>query len=313
MAPASGTVIEARGVTKRYGATTVLDGLDFSVGPGITALLGANGAGKTTFIRLALGLLQADEGTLTVAGIDPRRDGPRARERIGYAPEHHDLPLDLSAVDFVRHLAEMHGIPAREATNRASDLLWLVGLGEERLRPIGTFSTGQRQRVKLAAAVAHDPLLVLLDEPTDGLDPNQRDAMLALIRRVGTEFGMTVLLSSHLLEEVERICDQVVILSGGKAAAVGTLDELRGRQGGLVVELDDGPDIIAQVTAALRALGMAVEPYERALLVSGTSGQADGFVALAVRDALADAGASLRRLQARRTTLEDVFLTVGGR
>ena len=143
------------------------------------------------------------------------------RARVGYAPEHHELPADMSAYDLVRHLAEVHGLPRKEAIGRAADVLWQVGLGEERLRPVGTMSTGQRQRVKLAAAIAHDPRLVLLDEPTDGLDPTQRDAMLALIRRIGSEFGMDIVLSSHLLEEVERTCDRAVILVGGEVAALG--------------------------------------------------------------------------------------------
>ena len=142
----------------------------------------------------------------------------------------------------MRHLAEVHGLPRREATARASDALWQVGLGEERFRPLGTMSTGQRQRVKLAQAIAHDPALVLLDEPTDGLDPVQRDEMLELIRRIGTEFGIDVLLSSHLLDEVERICDAAVILGDGGVVAAGTLDELarRGPTASLV-EVDERP------------------------------------------------------------------------
>ena len=131
----------------------------------------------------------------------------------------------------------MHGLPSRAATNRASDALWEVGLGEERFRPVGTMSTGQRQRVKLAQAIAHDPELVLLDEPTDGLDPVQRDDMLALIRRIGTEFGIHVLVSSHLLEEVERICDSAVILREGQVVASGPIRELTCQGRGLVVEV----------------------------------------------------------------------------
>jgi ABC-2 type transport system ATP-binding protein len=210
----SATVITARGVVKRYGRTVALAGLDAEIGPGITGLLGSNGAGKTTFLSLVLGLRSREGGDLVVLGEDPAAAGIDVRARIGYAPEHHDLPAELAAADFVRHLAEMHLLPGRAAVQRANDALWLVGLGEERFRPVGTMSTGQRQRVKLAAAIAHDPALVLLDEPTDGLDPVQRTEMLDLVRRIGSEFGMHILISSHHLEEVERICDAVVIVEG---------------------------------------------------------------------------------------------------
>ena len=125
-------------------------------------------------------------------GHDPRTSGHEVRGRIGYSPEHHNLPPDLPATDFVQHIAEVHGMPRTDAVGRASDALWFVGMGEERIRPLGTLSTGQRQRVKLAMAIAHDPELVLLDEPTDGLDPTQRETMLDLIRRLSSDFGMNV-------------------------------------------------------------------------------------------------------------------------
>jgi ABC-2 type transport system ATP-binding protein len=185
----TGAVIVAENVVKRWGSTTALSGASLTVHPGVTGLLGANGAGKTTFIGMVLGLHRPDAGRLQVLGLDPGVAGPEVRARLGYAPEHHSLPPDISANDLVRHIAEVHGLPHREATSRSSDALWMVGLGEERFRPVGTMSTGQRQRVKLAQAIAHDPQLVLLDEPTDGLDPVQRDDMLSLIRRIGTEFG----------------------------------------------------------------------------------------------------------------------------
>ena len=182
-------------------------------------------------------------------GKDPAVAGIETRIRIGYAPEHHDLPSELTASDLVRHLAEMHLLPSRAAMQRANDALWLVGLGEERFRPVTTMSTGERQRVKLAAAIAHDPELVLLDEPTDGLDPVQRGEMLDLIRRIGTEFGMHIVVSSHHLEEVERICDAVVIVEGGTVVREGRLDELRRGPEGLVVEVDDKAEELAALLA----------------------------------------------------------------
>ena len=293
-------VISARGVQKSYGSNHVLQGLDCDVGRGVTGLLGPNGAGKSTFMGLILGLRPRQGGDLNVLGVDPEQSGPELRARLGYAPEHHDLPGDVQAADLVRHIAQLHGLPRRAATERSSDALWQVGLGEERFRPIGTMSTGQRQRVKMAQALAHDPDLLLLDEPTDGLDPVQRDDMLALIRRVGSEFGIDILLSSHLLEEVERVCDSVVILANGRVGHSGPLQDLGSAASGLKVELDSDPNPLA---AALVARGAAATVDGHSLIVSGVDSASD-----LVRDLVADLGLGLRRLEPRRTTLEDVFI-----
>jgi ABC-2 type transport system ATP-binding protein len=192
-------------------------------------------------------------------------------------------------------------LPRRAAVQRANDALWLVGLGEERFRPVGTMSTGQRQRVKLASAIAHDPELVLLDEPTDGLDPMQRTEMLALIRRIGAEFGMNIVVSSHHLAEVERICDAVVIVEGGEVVHAGRLADLRrGSREGLVVEVDERMDELASI---LSARGFDVTLDGGFLLLGDADELAD-----AVRDAVADLGVGLRRLEPRARTLEDVYL-----
>jgi ABC-2 type transport system ATP-binding protein len=302
--PQATSVISARRVVKRYGRTVALAGVDVDIGTGITGLLGSNGAGKTTFISLVLGLRSRDDGQLSVLGGDPSMAGIDIRARIGYAPEHHDLPAELSATDLVRHLAEMHLVPHRAAVQRANDALWLVGLGEERFRPVGTMSTGQRQRVKLASAIAHDPELVLLDEPTDGLDPMQRTEMLDLIRRIGTEFSMHIVVSSHHLEEVERICDAVVIVEAGEVVRAGTLEDLRRGPEGLVVEVDERIDELA---ALLRASGFEVTLDGVLLLLGDGDGIHD-----AVRDAVAELGIGLRRLEPRGRTLEDVYLGAGG-
>jgi len=296
-------VVSARGVVKRYGRTVALAGLDAEIGTGITGLLGSNGAGKTTFLSLVLGLRARDEGDLIVLGEDPAAAGIDVRARIGYAPEHHDLPAELAAADLVRHLAELHLLPPRAAVQRANDALWLVGLGEERFRQVGSMSTGQRQRVKLAAAIAHDPELVLLDEPTDGLDPMQRTEMLDLIRRIGSEFGMHIVISSHHLEEVERICDAVVIVEGGVVVHAGTLADLRRGPKGLVVDVDERADELA---ALLIDRGFAVTVEAGLLLLAGAPGEHD-----AVRDAVAELGVGLRRLAPRGRTLEDVYLGTG--
>jgi ABC-2 type transport system ATP-binding protein len=297
-------VITGRGLTKNWGATSVHRGLDFTVGRGVTGLLGANGSGKTTLLGMLLGLHHPDSGELRVLGLDPATAGPEVRARIGYSPEHHTLPSDVRAHDLVRHIAEVHGLPRRDATNRASDALWAVGLGEERYRPIGTMSTGQRQRVKLAQAIAHDPRLVLLDEPTDGLDPVQRDQMLSLIRRCGTEFGIDILLSSHLLDEVQRVCDAVVIISEGLVVANDTIEVLRGAGGGLLVDIDSAnPAVVAD---ALRQRGLEITLDGPQIIVT----RDDDAALDLVRDVLVDLGAGVRRLEPRRRSLEDVFFTM---
>jgi ABC-2 type transport system ATP-binding protein len=303
-------VLEARGVAKRWGATLALADVSFTVGRGVTGLLGANGAGKTTLLGMMLGLHRPDDGALRVLGLDPADAGPEVRAQVGYSPEHHNVPPDMRAHDFVRHLAEVHGLPKREATSRAAEALWLVGLGEERFRPLGTMSTGQRQRVKLAQAIAHDPRLVLLDEPTDGLDPVQRDEMLALIRRIGTEFGIDVVLSSHLLDEVERVCDHAVILHEGIVVTHGAIaDLLRGAEG-LVVEVDDDP---APVAAALSARGVQVTGDGHTLhLSAGGSAEQNGDLLAIATAVLADGQVAVRKLHAERRSLHDVFIGVTG-
>jgi ABC-2 type transport system ATP-binding protein len=220
------SVVSARGVVKRYGSTVALAGLDADIGPGITGLLGSNGAGKTTFISLILGLRSRDAGELTVLGHDPATAGIEVRSRMGYAPEHHDLPAELAATDLVRHLSEMHLLAQRAAVQRANDALWLVGLGEERFRPVGTMSTGQRQRVKLASAIAHDPEVVLLDEPFNGMDPRQRLHLMDLLHSAAGS-GRTILFSSHILEEVERLSGTIQVMVSGRLAASGDFRAIR--------------------------------------------------------------------------------------
>lgn len=293
----------------QFGSHRALDSLDVAVEHGITGLVGANGAGKTTFMSVLLGLRIPTSGTTEVLGMNPVDRGAELRSLVGYGPERNVFPDEMPASDFVKHLAEVRGMPRTEARGRASDALWLVGLGEERFRPLGTMSTGQRQRVKLAQALAADPSLVLLDEPTDGLDPVQRDEMLALIRQISTEYGIDVLLSSHLLEEVERICDHVVALDAGRLVASGRLDELVGQDDGVVVELveiADAPDAFERVVEALTAAGAEVRRDASVTRIEVFGDDAD-IVADQVRDAVAAAGARVGRIIRRRRRLEDLF------
>ena len=303
-------VLTTSGLTMQFGSQRALDSVSIEVPNGVTGLVGANGAGKTTLMSIALGLRGQTAGEVSVLGLDPARDARELRARVGYGPERNVLPEDMPAFDFVKHLAEVRGMPRSEARGRASDVLWLVGLGEERFRPIGTMSTGQRQRVKLAQAIAADPSLVLLDEPTDGLDPVQRDEMLALIKQISRDYEIDVLLSSHLLEEVERICDSIVALDAGQLVVQGPLDSLVGDTQTIVVELveiDDRPGSVDGVEARLAGVGLDVRRDLSRLRVTGD----DRRVTLdAIRDAVAAEQARLRRLEVGRRSLEDLFTEV---
>lgn len=303
-------LISVSNLTMQFGTERALDDLELDIHSGVTGLVGANGAGKTTFMSLALGLRSPTKGSMRVLDLDPIRDGSKLRSLVSYGPERNIFPDEMPAVDFVKHLAEVRGMPRKEAKNRASDALWLVGLGEERFRPLGTMSTGQRQRVKLAQAISADPKLVLLDEPTDGLDPLARDEVLTLIRQVSAEYGIHVLLSSHLLEEVERICDNIVILDSGQLIAAGQLESLTGQSAGLEIEFvktEDRPEAIDAVETTLTNAGLTVIRESESPVLRIPDGVDETLSAL-VRDTIADSGARIKRLQHRRQSLEDLIL-----
>jgi ABC-2 type transport system ATP-binding protein len=298
-------VIAAGKLTKRYQASVLaLDELTVAVPTGITALVGANGAGKSTLIKILLGLLPATSGTAKVLGYDCATQGSQIRAHTGYMPEHDCLPPDVTATEFVTHLGRMSGLPATAAKERAADSLRHVGLYEERYRQIGTYSTGMKQRVKLAQTLVGDPRLLLLDEPTNGLDPAGRSAMLELIARIGTEFGISILVASHLLGEVEQICDHLVALDGGRLLRADTISSFTRSSEFLLVEVDEGKDLLL---AELTSRGLEPVAYQRGLLVQ-MEGEASFDV---VRDAVADLGLPLNRLEQRRHRLEELFSDIG--
>ena len=288
-------------VQRKFGNVLALSDVTFELQKGVTGLLGANGAGKTTLISLFLGVLRPDGGKLEVLGMDPLKAGYRLRQRIGYAPEDDRFPPDVKASELVRHFAEMRGIPHRAAVVRASEVLFEVGLGEERFRPIGTMSTGQRQRVKLAQALVHDPELVLLDEPTNGLDPIQRDDMLALVRRIGTDLGFTVLISSHLLGEVEQVSDYIVMLEGGKVARSGSVKSLLGGDTPMVVEVVTGAQRLADFLSA-KGFAATAKDDLRLSVPASAEGVQDAVVAGVVELDL-----EMRRMERGAATLGELF------
>jgi len=294
-------LIALHGLTKRYpGGVMALDGLTLELEPGIIGLVGANGAGKSTLLKILLGLLEPTSGSAEVLGIDVRGRGTTVRPHLGYMPESDCLPLDTSATDFVSHMARMSGLPGSAARERTAEVLRHVGLYEERYRAIGGYSTGMKQRVKLAQALVHDPRLLLLDEPTNGLDPAGRDEMLGLVRRTGTEFGIAVIVASHLLGEIERVCDFLVAIDAGHLLRAAPLGSFTERTGYLAVEVEEGA---AALVDALAAKGLQPAVDGRTVVVPIEDDRPYDLV----RDALADLGLPLVRLEQRRRGLEDLF------
>jgi ABC-2 type transport system ATP-binding protein len=297
-------VIETAGLTKAYPGVTALDRLELTIGEGVTGLVGANGAGKSTLIKILLGLVPATSGSASVLGYDVATDGGQIRGLVGYMPEHDCLPADVSASDLVVHLGQMSGLPYAAARERTSDVLRHVGLAEERYRPIGGYSTGMKQRVKLAQALVHDPRLVLLDEPTNGLDPSARDDMLALVRRIGSEFGIAVLVTSHLLGELERVSDHVVVLDAGRLLRSSATTEFLHATGSLIVEVQGRPDADRLLGQALVDAGLVARPAGGTMVEVEVR---DDTTPDVVRDVVVDLGLGLVRMQERHHRIEDVF------
>lgn len=281
--------------------TVALDDLTLEVPRGAIGLVGANGAGKTTLLRLALGLLHPTAGSLEVVGRSPADDPIGVRARLGFMPEHDCLPPDQTAADAVATFGELAGLPPRAARQRAAEVLDLVGLDEARYRPIGGFSTGMRQRAKLAQALVADPELVLLDEPTAGLDPLGREEMLALVARLAG-FGISLVVATHLLDDVQRVCDHVVMLDGGRLLHAGATEALLQRTGSVRVELADGGRRLAEVLAAR---GVPVGSADDTVVDVAVD---DPATLELVRDAVDDLGLALYAMSGRRHSLDELFL-----
>ncbi len=293
-------MLEVDGLHFSYGDFHALKGLDLDVPQGRIGLVGANGAGKTTLVRVLLGLARASAGTVRVLGHDVAAEPDLVQARVGFMPEGNCLPLEETAAKFVAYAGELGGLPPGVARQRAADTLTIVGLDEERFRPIGTFSTGMTQRTKLAQAIVHSPELVFLDEPTSGLDPNGRADMLALIKRLG-DFGISVVFSTHVLTDIEATCDWVIMMDQGRILRSGPLDAVRSGHRVIAEFLD----LADPAVSSLQAQGFEVEVDGRHVAIESTS---DGDAFQAIMVAAAEYGLGIRSLSADRRTLEQLFL-----
>jgi ABC-2 type transport system ATP-binding protein len=294
------SIFSTRALSKRYGAVDALDQLTIEVEPGIVGLVGANGAGKSTLIKILLGLIEPTAGEASVLGFDTATRGPDLRQHVGYMPEHDCLPLDMNATEFVAHMAQISGLPRAASRERAAEVLRHAGLFEERYRAMAGYSTGMKQRAKLAQALVHDPQLIFLDEPTNGLDPAGRDEMLDLIDRTGRGLGISIVMATHLLGEIERVCDQLIVIDAGRLLHHGSLTEFTAATKTLVVEVVADARLLADHLAA-RGVTTAVDGQHVLVTVEGPP----PFDL--IRDSVVDLGLGLIRIQHRRHTLEDLF------
>jgi ABC-2 type transport system ATP-binding protein len=299
---ASAPVVQLEGVSVAYGTSWALRDVNASFPPGAVGLLGPNGAGKSTLIKALLGFVVPARGRMRVLGLDVARAALGIRARIGYMPENDAHIPGMNAVTFVAYCGRLSGLPPTDAMQRAHEVLYYVGLGEARYRNLETYSTGMKQRIKLAQALVHDPDLLFLDEPTNGMDPKGRDEMLGLIRDLAYQKGVNLILSSHLLPDVEYTCDHIVVLDHGAVAAHGPVETLKG-SGGQVFELRVKGDQESFVHV-LRAAGMECHATDEDVMrVFVPSGQgAEAIFQLAARQ-----GLQVRHLRASVPTLEDVF------
>ena len=300
-------LIEIKNVSLFFGTTAALDNLSLEVQGGAVGLLGPNGAGKSTLLKTLLGFLKPNQGTATVFGLDVQTNPLEIRKQIGYMPEDECLIPGMNAVQLVSYAGELCGMPRRDALQRAHEVLYYVGLDEERYRTVDGYATGMKQRVKLAQALVHDPKLLLLDEPTNGMDTSGREEMLELVKDIAADKNINVILSSHLLPDVEFACQEIIALSHGSIAVQGQIEALKGNKG-QSFDLKIVGDSAAYI-AALEHHNYQVElhPDKRLRVRSGNQEQTDTtfFFKLAY-----DTGVQLRQLRGVKHSLEDIFAEV---
>ena len=305
------TAVQLDGVTVIYGRNQALKNVSARFARGAVGLLGPNGAGKSTMLKALLGFVKPDTGRMTVLGLDVAERPLEIRARIGYMPESDAHIPGMNAVSFVAYCGQLAGLPAVDAMQRAHEVLYYVGLGEARYRNIETYSTGMKQRIKLAQALVHDPDLLFLDEPTNGMDPKGRDEMLELVRDLGHNKNVSLILSSHLLPDVEYTCDHVIVMDKGEVAAQGPIQELKG-PAGRVFELRVKGDLPAFIEV-LRRAGMETHSTDEDVMrvfvpaSSGAGNDQQAIFALAAQHRV-----QVRHLRPSVPTLEDVFAKAVG-
>lgn len=305
----TGPVVAADHLSVRYGKNFALNDVSAVFPPGAVGLLGPNGAGKSTLLKSLLGFLKPEKGSMKVLGLDVAASPLEIRERIGYMPESDSHIPGMNAVTFVAYCGQLSGLPAVDAMQRAHEVLYYVGLGEARYRNLETYSTGMKQRIKLAQAIVHDPDLLFLDEPTNGMDPKGRDEMLELIHDLGHNKNVNLILSSHLLPDVEYTCDHVVVMDKGTVATYGPIDALKGTAGRVYEMRVKGDQ--SQFIEVLKAAGYEVhdtdEDVMRVFVPGATEDGTRALFALAARERM-----QVRHLRPSIPTLEDVFARAVG-
>src|SRR5215204_4595495 len=302
-------VVHLDAVTVVYGSNRALKGVSAKFAPGAVGLLGPNGAGKSTMLKALLGFVKPNEGRMTVLGMDVAQHPLEIRARIGYMPESDAHIPGMNAVSFVAYCGQLAGLPAVDAMQRAHEVLYYVGLGEARYRNIETYSTGMKQRIKLAQALVHDPDLLFLDEPTNGMDPKGRDEMLELIRDLGHNKNVNLILSSHLLPDVEYTCDHVVVVDKGTVATAGPIEALKGTRGRVYEMRVKGDQ--QRFIEVLKTAGYEVKDTDddvlRVFIPGATDDSTKVLFTLAARERL-----QVRHLRPSIPTLEDVFAKAVG-
>jgi ABC-2 type transport system ATP-binding protein len=301
---ADSSLILLENIVKNYKVMRALDGVDLKINPGVTGLLGPNGAGKSTLIKLLLGLVKLTSGTGTVLGYKLGAHGRKIRNKVGYMPEDDCYIPGMSGVEVVQFAACLSGIPTTEALRRAHEILDFCGMKQERYREIDTYSTGMRQKIKFAAAIVHDPEFLILDEPTSGLDPEERDALLTRIRLLWTQASKSVLISTHILPDVQAICDEVVIISNGQVRLSDRLENLSRTQApSFTIQILSDP---VAFETSLRDLGLSPTVGERGefLIESATPNLQDK-----IWQAARLSQTTIQTMTPARNSLEEIFMS----
>ena len=294
-------IIGTDNLSKYYDHIPAIRELSIKIEEGATGLLGPNGAGKSTLIRVLLGLLQPSSGDGTVLKFDIKKEGVKIREKIGYMPEHDCLIGNMTAVAFVTYMGVIRGLPKDDALQRAHETLYYAGIGEERYRKIKEYSSGMKQRVKLAQALVHDPEILFLDEPTDGMDPFGRDEMLAIIKDISKK-GKNVLLSSHILPDVEEVCDKVILINKGELVVEGSISELLENKNILEVRVKKDPEIL------LKNIECRYEIFGNTIKIEDYP---DNIYSKLLKNA-AENNIQIRYISDARNSLEDLFVNLLG-